>query len=169
LPTILWRTSLPIYQEYAAPESLLAGLRLCEVLRSRPGFEATVLKLLLAPFLQFNEFVHSALQGGGRVLVHSNAGISRSAALTIGYIMEYCNVCAVCCCPCYGAVFVLHLFDSSTGIQLLLALTQILSQVDFEQAYHLVQARRFCICPNEGFTAQLMVCILALTVGIERS
>jgi hypothetical protein len=61
-----------------------------------------------------------------------------------------------------------NLIDSSTGIQLLLALTQSSPQVDFEQAYHLVQARRFCICPNEGFTAQLMVC-LAVTVGIERS
>ncbi|XP_069064654.1 serine/threonine/tyrosine-interacting protein isoform X2 [Pleurodeles waltl] len=34
------------------------------------------------------EFVDGSLQTGGKVLVHGNAGISRSAALVIAYIME---------------------------------------------------------------------------------
>ncbi|XP_078515960.1 serine/threonine/tyrosine-interacting protein [Lissotriton helveticus] len=34
------------------------------------------------------EFVDESLQTGGKVLVHGNAGISRSAALVIAYIME---------------------------------------------------------------------------------
>ncbi|XP_030855024.1 serine/threonine/tyrosine-interacting protein [Strongylocentrotus purpuratus] len=33
-------------------------------------------------------FIDSCLQSGGRILVHGNAGISRSAALVIGYLME---------------------------------------------------------------------------------
>ncbi|XP_072165152.1 serine/threonine/tyrosine-interacting protein-like [Diadema setosum] len=33
-------------------------------------------------------FIDACLQAGGRVLVHGNAGISRSAALVIGYLME---------------------------------------------------------------------------------
>ncbi|XP_061854586.1 serine/threonine/tyrosine-interacting protein isoform X3 [Colius striatus] len=34
------------------------------------------------------EFIDGSLQSGGKVLVHGNAGISRSAALVIAYIME---------------------------------------------------------------------------------
>ncbi|XP_043404242.1 serine/threonine/tyrosine-interacting protein isoform X2 [Chelonia mydas] len=34
------------------------------------------------------EFIDGSLQTGGKVLVHGNAGISRSAALVIAYIME---------------------------------------------------------------------------------
>lgn len=34
------------------------------------------------------EFIDGSLQNGGKVLVHGNAGISRSAAFVIAYIME---------------------------------------------------------------------------------
>ncbi|XP_036611433.1 serine/threonine/tyrosine-interacting protein-like [Trichosurus vulpecula] len=34
------------------------------------------------------EFIDGSLQGGGKVLVHGNAGISRSASLVIAYVME---------------------------------------------------------------------------------
>ncbi|XP_064489540.1 serine/threonine/tyrosine-interacting protein A-like isoform X2 [Ornithodoros turicata] len=37
---------------------------------------------------QVKRFVDSCLLNGGRVLIHGNGGISRSAALAIGYIME---------------------------------------------------------------------------------
>lgn len=37
---------------------------------------------------QVRDFIDSCYASGGNVLVHGNAGISRSAALVIGYIME---------------------------------------------------------------------------------
>lgn len=37
---------------------------------------------------QVRDFIDSCYECGGKVLVHGNAGISRSAALVIGYIME---------------------------------------------------------------------------------
>nr|XP_058943771.1 serine/threonine/tyrosine-interacting protein-like [Pocillopora verrucosa] len=55
----------------------------------------------------------------GKVLLHGNAGISRSAALMIAFIMET-----------YG--------------------------LNYRDAFHYVQQRRFCINPNEGFVQQLM-------------
>ncbi|RLV98278.1 hypothetical protein DV515_00010935 [Chloebia gouldiae] len=39
-------------------------------------------------FPMTKEFIDGSLQSGGKVLVHGNAGISRSAALVIAYIME---------------------------------------------------------------------------------
>ncbi|XP_072485801.1 serine/threonine/tyrosine-interacting protein isoform X1 [Notamacropus eugenii] len=39
-------------------------------------------------FPMTKEFIDGSLQTGGKVLVHGNAGISRSAALVIAYIME---------------------------------------------------------------------------------
>src|SRR5688500_16884255 len=54
----------------------------------------------------------------GKVLVHGNAGISRSATLVVAYVM---------------------------GDQLLTA----------HQALRLVQSKRFCVFPNEGFRRQL--------------
>ncbi|XP_041430223.1 serine/threonine/tyrosine-interacting protein B isoform X3 [Xenopus laevis] len=39
-------------------------------------------------FLTSKEFIDGCLQTGGKVLIHGNAGISRSAALVIAYIME---------------------------------------------------------------------------------
>ncbi|KAB1277336.1 Serine/threonine/tyrosine-interacting protein [Camelus dromedarius] len=39
-------------------------------------------------FPMTKEFIDGSLQSGGKVLVHGNAGISRSAAFVIAYIME---------------------------------------------------------------------------------
>ncbi|KAG2457854.1 STYX protein, partial [Polypterus senegalus] len=39
-------------------------------------------------FPMTKDFIDSSLQNGGKVLVHGNAGISRSAALVIAYLME---------------------------------------------------------------------------------
>ncbi|MEE6493636.1 hypothetical protein FKM82_016905 [Ascaphus truei] len=39
-------------------------------------------------FQMTKEFIDGSLQTGGKVLIHGNAGISRSAALVIAYIME---------------------------------------------------------------------------------
>lgn len=67
---------------------------------------------------QVKIFIDNCFKTGGKVLVHGNAGISRSAALVIGYIME----------------------------------TKGLPYMD---AFTLVQFKRHCICPNEGFMHQL--------------
>eukprot|EP00123_Amoebidium_parasiticum_P008791 comp19026_c0_seq1/m.21421 comp19026_c0_seq1/g.21421 ORF comp19026_c0_seq1/g.21421 comp19026_c0_seq1/m.21421 type:complete len:233 (-) comp19026_c0_seq1:282-980(-) len=69
-------------------------------------------------FPRFRDFVNGSLSQGGRVLVHGNAGISRSAALLIAYVMER-------------------------------------NGMGYDEAYLMVQSRRFCINPNEGFCAQL--------------
>lgn len=63
-------------------------------------------------------FIDDCLANNGKVLVHGNAGISRSAALVIGYVME------------------------SHGLS-------------YKDTFALVQQRRFCINPNEGFAQQL--------------
>ncbi|KAJ8672375.1 hypothetical protein QAD02_003634 [Eretmocerus hayati] len=73
---------------------------------------------IIQHFQQVRVFISEALNHGGRVLVHGNAGISRSAALVIAYLMET-----------FG-----------------------LSHLD---AFSIVQQRRFCINPNDGFMAQL--------------
>ncbi|XP_026147476.1 serine/threonine/tyrosine-interacting protein isoform X2 [Mastacembelus armatus] len=79
------------------------------------------------------EFIDNCLATGGKVLVHGNAGISRSAALVIAYLMETfgmkyrrcgCNPLTLCC-------------------------------VHTRDAFSHVQERRFCINPNVGFVHQL--------------
>lgn len=73
----------------------------------------------IIPFLpQVKQFIDNCFKNGGKVLVHGNAGISRSAALVIGYVME----------------------------------TKGLPYMD---AFSLVQVKRHCISPNEGFMHQL--------------
>lgn len=42
--------------------------------------------------LQVSQFIDECLSKNGSVLVHGNAGISRSAALVIAYIMEKQNM-----------------------------------------------------------------------------
>ncbi|KAK9295043.1 hypothetical protein QLX08_010523 [Tetragonisca angustula] len=78
----------------------------------------TATENIIQHFHKVKAFIDDGLNSGGQVLVHGNAGISRSAALVLAYVMET-----------YG-----------------------LSQT---RAYALVQQRRFCINPNEGFMAQL--------------
>ncbi|KAL0128123.1 hypothetical protein PUN28_003404 [Cardiocondyla obscurior] len=78
----------------------------------------TMTENIIQHFKTVKTFIDEALLSGGRVLVHGNAGISRSAALVLAYVME----------------------------------TYELSQM---RAYSMVQQRRFCINPNEGFMTQL--------------
>jgi len=42
---------------------------------------------MIPHFRDVNAFIESELRQGGRVLVHGSAGISRSAALVIAFIM----------------------------------------------------------------------------------
>ncbi|CAG2108204.1 unnamed protein product [Medioppia subpectinata] len=69
-------------------------------------------------FPEVTKFIDDCLRQNGSVLVHGNAGISRSAALVIAYVMEKQNLTA-------------------------------------NQAIRVVQSKRFCIFPNEGFRQQL--------------
>ncbi|CAG2179043.1 unnamed protein product, partial [Oppiella nova] len=69
-------------------------------------------------FPSVTKFIDDCFERNGAVLVHGNAGISRSAALVIAYIMEKQNLSA-------------------------------------SQAIRVVQNKRFCIFPNEGFRQQL--------------
>lgn len=78
----------------------------------------TITENIIQHFRMVKMFIDEGLNSGGQVLVHGNAGISRSAALVLAYLMET-----------YG-----------------------LSQT---QAYMIVQKRRYCINPNEGFLMQL--------------
>ncbi|XP_076238394.1 serine/threonine/tyrosine-interacting protein isoform X2 [Calliopsis andreniformis] len=78
----------------------------------------TATENIIQHFHKVKTFIDEGLNSGGQVLVHSNASISRSAALVLAYVMET-----------YG-----------------------LSQT---RAYAMVQQKRFCINPNEGFMAQL--------------
>uniref|UniRef100_A0A0V0GA96 Putative dual specificity phosphatase n=1 Tax=Triatoma dimidiata TaxID=72491 RepID=A0A0V0GA96_TRIDM len=73
---------------------------------------------IIQHFSAVRDFIDDTLEHGGKVLVHGNAGISRSAALVLAYVMEK-----------YG--------------------------LPIKDAYDLVQQRRFCINPNDGFMAQL--------------
>lgn len=73
----------------------------------------------IIPYIpKISAFLDSCFQSGGKALIHGNTGISRSAALTIGYVMQKLNL-------------------------------------SFQDALNLVQQRRFCISPNDGFIQQL--------------
>ncbi|KAJ9586105.1 hypothetical protein L9F63_020257 [Diploptera punctata] len=78
----------------------------------------TATENIIQHFPKVRQFVDESLSMGGKTLIHGNAGISRSAALVLAYIMEK-----------YG--------------------------LSCKQAFTMVQQRRFCINPNEGFMAQL--------------
>ncbi|XP_011694638.1 PREDICTED: serine/threonine/tyrosine-interacting protein-like isoform X1 [Wasmannia auropunctata] len=78
----------------------------------------TIMENIIQHFKKVKAFIDEALSSNGRVLVHGNAGISRSAALVLAYVMQTYEV----------------------------------SQM---RAYSIVQQRRFCINPNEGFMNQL--------------
>ncbi|KAK0163389.1 hypothetical protein PV327_007074 [Microctonus hyperodae] len=73
---------------------------------------------IIQHFKQVKDFIDEGLNSGGKILVHGNAGISRSAALVLAYVMEKYN------------------YSRS-------------------EAFAIVQQRRFCVNPNEGFLAQL--------------
>jgi len=78
----------------------------------------TLTENIIQHFPKIKRFLDDCFATGGKALVHGNAGISRSAALVIAYIMEM-----------YG--------------------------LSYRRAFFLVQKKRFCINPNEGFAQQL--------------
>ena len=73
----------------------------------------------MAHFPAVRDFIRLAHAAGGKVLLHGNAGISRSGALLIAYIMES-------------------------------------QRTTYNDAFRIVQAKRFCVSPNEGFQSQLL-------------
>ncbi|XP_017879803.1 serine/threonine/tyrosine-interacting protein-like [Ceratina calcarata] len=48
----------------------------------------TLTENIIQHFQKVNSFIDESLNAGGHVLVHGNAGISRSAALVLAYVME---------------------------------------------------------------------------------
>jgi len=54
------------------------------VLDVADNFEQNIIQFLP----KTREFIDNALQSQGKVVIHGNAGISRSAAIVIGYVME---------------------------------------------------------------------------------
>ncbi|XP_034246991.1 serine/threonine/tyrosine-interacting protein B-like isoform X2 [Thrips palmi] len=74
---------------------------------------------IIQHFRAVRDFINESHERGGKTLIHGNAGISRSAALTIAFVMEK-----------YG--------------------------LTYKKAYDLLQTKRFCVNPNEGFAQQLM-------------
>lgn len=48
----------------------------------------TATENIIQHFHKVRTFIDEALNSGGRVLVHGNAGISRSAALVLAFLME---------------------------------------------------------------------------------
>lgn len=73
---------------------------------------------LIRLFPGAKQFIDNAIQGGGRVLVHCNGGISLSPSFVVMYAMQHYNL-------------------------------------NWEDALHLVQNRRYCISPNGGFLSQI--------------
>lgn len=73
---------------------------------------------IIRHFGSVRDFINESLDSGGKTLIHGNAGISRSAALGIAYIMEK-----------YG--------------------------ITYKKAFNILQSKRFCVNPNEGFVQQL--------------
>eukprot|EP00037_Helgoeca_nana_P012266 m.111124 g.111124 ORF g.111124 m.111124 type:complete len:296 (+) comp21358_c0_seq1:219-1106(+) len=73
---------------------------------------------IISHFPEVRAYIDNALETNGRVLMHGNAGISRSGALLIAYLMYKL-------------------------------------ETTYAEALRLVQLRRFCVAPNEGFQAQL--------------
>jgi len=51
-------------------------------------FADTLIDNIIPHFKVSNEFIANALSSGGKVLVHGNGGVSRSAALVIAFIMS---------------------------------------------------------------------------------
>lgn len=52
----------------------------------------SVTENIIHHFPQVKCFIDECLANGGKVLIHGNGGISRSAALTIAYVMEKYNL-----------------------------------------------------------------------------
>jgi predicted protein tyrosine phosphatase len=76
-------------------------------------------------------WIHSALQAGGTVLVHCNAGVSRSSTLVLAYLLLYLDS---------GP----HEHDPTMS-----------SLLSYDDALALLRSSRPCVRPNAGFTKLL--------------
>lgn len=60
---------------------------------------------IIQHFQQVKDFIDEGLNSGGKILVHGNAGISRSAALVLAYMMEKYNYTRS-----YVSIYFIYLF-----------------------------------------------------------
>ncbi|XP_045721515.1 serine/threonine/tyrosine-interacting protein-like [Mirounga angustirostris] len=92
------KSKLPILQKYGITHIICIRQNI-EANFVKPNFQQLFRYLVLdiadnpveniiRYFPMTEEFIDGSLQTGGKVLVHGNAGISRSAAFVIAYIME---------------------------------------------------------------------------------
>uniref|UniRef100_A0A7N5P3V2 Serine/threonine/tyrosine-interacting protein n=1 Tax=Ailuropoda melanoleuca TaxID=9646 RepID=A0A7N5P3V2_AILME len=92
------KSKLPILQKYGITHIICIRQNI-EANFVKPNFQQLFRYLVLdiadnpveniiRYFPMTKEFIDGSLQTGGKVLVHGNAGISRSAAFVIAYIME---------------------------------------------------------------------------------
>ena len=98
IPNFLWLGSVESAQERKLIDSLKITHIINATIRSRRNFFPESIKYLSVDvldevsedisnfFIPVNTFIDQAEQEGGRVLIHCQAGISRSACLTVNYI-----------------------------------------------------------------------------------
>ena len=102
---------------------------------------------ILRYFPAVKRFIDDALAAGGKILLHGNAGISRRfgwpmAAVAIGWGSPPPGPL-----PWYsGTLLIAYIMNTHA--------------LDYSQALRVVQARRFCVNPNESFAVRLLLCLM---------
>lgn len=88
---------------------------------------------ILKVFPDCNKFIRGALKDGGKVLVHCNAGVSRSTSIVVAYLMRYENmtvraamehVRAIRSCVRPNDGFVRQLFDYESALRFERSITE---------------------------------------------
>lgn len=96
-------------------------------------------------FPEVQRFLDECLFHGGRVLLHGNAGISRRSAINELVHAEW------------TFNFFPNPFFSFCSGALLIAYIMQKYDYCYNDALRVVQSKRFCVSPNEGFKSQLEV------------